>query len=61
MNAECILGPRFELFPKLLWIGFCDSVAAELIAELKPVCILQKTGLELKFLFKHKHVYTSEE
>lgn len=36
--VEHFLGPQFELFLEFLRITFCDWVAAELIAELKPLC-----------------------
>lgn len=40
--VEHFLGPQFELF---LRVSFCDWVAAELIAELKPLCASCKKQL----------------
>lgn len=43
--VEHFLGPQFELFLEFLRVSFCDWVAAELIAELKPLCASCKNQL----------------
>lgn len=43
--VEHFLGPQLELFLEFLRITLCDWVAAELIAELKPLCASCKKQL----------------